>query len=133
MTDTAYRSPKGEGWVQFAVVMLAFAGTLTAIDGIVALARSKFYVGDAVYVFGDLRTWGWIMLGLAAIELVAASTAWSGSQLGRWLGVTAAGLNGIGQMLFIQAYPWWALSVFAVDVLVVYALAAHGGRDYSRA
>ena len=132
MTDTAYRSPKGEGWVQFAVVMLAFAGTLTAIDGIVALARSKFYVGDAVYVFGDLRTWGWIMLGLAAIELVAASTAWSGSQLGRWLGVTAAALNGIGQMLFVQAYPWWALAVFAVDVLVVYALAAHGGRDYSR-
>jgi hypothetical protein len=133
MTDTAYRTPRGEGWVQFAVLMLAFAGTMTVIDGIVALARSKFYVGDAVYVFGDLRTWGWIMLVLGAIELFAAATAWSGSQLGRWLGVAAAALNGIGQMLFMQAYPWWSVVVFAADVLVVYALVAYGGRDYSRA
>jgi hypothetical protein len=28
----------------------------------------------------------------------------------------------------IQAYPFWSLCVFAIDVLVIYALAAYGGR-----
>ncbi|HSP74391.1 MAG TPA: hypothetical protein VLN26_18625 [Gaiellaceae bacterium] len=115
----------------FAGLMLGFAGTFTVIDGIVALAKSKFYVADAVYVFGDVRTWGWIMLIVGTIELVAAFAVFSGSQLARWFGVAVAGLNGIAQLMFLPAYPWWAISVFAVDVLVIYALVAYGGRNYS--
>ena len=38
-----------------------------------------------------------------------------------------AGLQAIAQLLMIQAYPLWSLCVFAVDVLVIYGLAAHGG------
>lgn len=134
MTGVAYKPARGGvGWITFAGLMLAFAGTMTVIDGIVALARSKFFVGDAVYVFSDVRTWGWIMLVLGALELFAAFAIFGGSQAGRWIGVAMAALNGIGQLMFLPAYPWWAMAIFAVDVLIIYALVAYGGRDYSAA
>ena len=41
-------------------------------------------------------------------------------------------LNAIAQLLFMPSYPFWALSVFTLDVLVLYGLAAHGGRPAPR-
>ena len=34
----------------------------------------------------------------------------------------------ISQFMFIQAYPFWALMLFVCDLLVIYGLAAYGGR-----
>ena len=87
---------------------------------------------DAHYVFGDLRTWGWIVMILGLVLLVAARQVFTGSQWARWFGVVAAGLNAIGQLLFVQAYPFWSLALFACYVLVIYALAAHAGSQLRR-
>jgi hypothetical protein len=119
---------KGVGWLVFAASMLGLAGIFCVIDGIVALSRSRFYSANAVYVFSDLRTWGWITLGVGTLAIIAAMGVLSGSQFARWFGITAAGLSAISQFLFIQAYPWWSLVVFACDLLVIYALAVYGGR-----
>lgn len=133
MTGVAYKpeSERGLGWLTFGGVMLTLAGTFSLIDGVVALAKSKFYVADATFVFSDVRTWGWIMLVVGAIELMAAFALFSGSQWARWFGVSVAGLNAIAQLMFLPAYPWWAIAIFAVDMLVIYALVAYGGKDYS--
>jgi len=119
---------RGYGWLVFAASMLGIAGTFSVIDGIVALARSKFYAANAVYVFSDLRTWGWITLIVGAVAIVAALGVLARSQLARWFGMVAAGLNAVSQFLFIQGYPFWSLMVFSLDVLVIYALAVYGGR-----
>jgi hypothetical protein len=116
------------GWLGFAAIMLGFAGTWNLIDGILAISRSSVYVADARYVFGDLRTWGWIITVLGALEIAAALTVLSGSQIARWFGVTAAGVNAIGQLMFLPAYPFWSLAMFATDLLIIFALIAHGGR-----
>jgi hypothetical protein len=31
-------------------------------------------------------------------------------------------------MLVMQAYPWWSLAMFTLDLLVVYGLVVYGGR-----
>ena len=46
-----------------------------------------------------------------------------------WVGVTFAGLNAIAQLLAMPAYPFWSICLFALDVLVIYALVAHGARE----
>lgn len=120
---------RASGWLVFAASMLGIAGTFALVDGIVALARSKFYVADATFVFSDLRTWGWITLVLGALCVVAAFGVLSRSQFARWFGIVAAGLNGMGQFMFVQAYPIWAMMIFAADVLVIYGLAMYGGRS----
>ena len=119
--------PAGIGWVTFAAVMLGLAGTWSLIVGILAISSSSVFVPNAHYVFGDLNTWGWIVLSLGVIQGIAAIAVAAGSELARWFGIFAAGLNAIGQLLFVPAYPWWALATFSVDILVIYGLARYAG------
>jgi hypothetical protein len=78
-------------------------------------------------VFGDLRAWGWVTLILSVLQLVAAAGILAGNQLARWFAV--AGLNAIEMMFFIPAYPFWALTIIAVDVVALYGLCAYGSRE----
>jgi hypothetical protein len=39
------------------------------------------------------------------------------------------GLNAIGQMFSIPAYPFWALMIIAVDVVALWGLCAYGSRE----
>ena len=121
------KAPAGSGLLMFAVAMMAVAGTWAIIEGIAAIANSRIFVANSVFVFSNLNTWGWIVLGLGALLLVAAFTLFSGSQFARWFGIFAAGLNGIGQLFFIQAYPLWSMAMFAADVVIIYALATYAG------
>jgi hypothetical protein len=120
-------APQGSGWVIFAGVMLALAGIWNSLDGILAIASSRVYTANSVVVFGDLNTWGWIMLILGIIQLIAAGALFGGSEFARWFGIGAAGLNAIGQLLFVPVYPWWAIAMFTLDVLIIYALAVYAG------
>jgi hypothetical protein len=119
---------QGFGWLLFAATMLGLAGIFSVIDGIVALSKSRFYSPNATYVFSDLRTWGWITLIVGALLIVAAMGVMSGSGFAKWFGIAIAGLSAINQFVAIQAYPFWSFIVFAVDVLVIYALAKYGGK-----
>jgi len=121
--------PRGHGWVVFAALMLFMAGVFNVIDGLVALADSRFYAAGAVYVWSDLHTWGWIVLALGVVELLAGGAILRGRTWGRWFGISAAGLNAIGQMVFIPAYPWWSLLIIALDILVIYGLATYGAQE----
>jgi hypothetical protein len=127
--ESAYvaEEPKGMGWVTFAVVMLGLAGIWNFVDGILAVSGSHVYTDNADYVFSGLNTWGWIMMILGILMGLAALAILSGSEWARWFGIVIAGLNGIGNLMFVPVYPWWGLAVFAVDVLIIYGLAVYGG------
>jgi hypothetical protein len=123
----------GAGWVSFAAIMLALAGVWNVIDGMLAIGSSRVYGPSQTFVFSDLNTWGWIILALGVIQLLAAYSIIAGSEVGRWFGIGAAFVNGIGQLFFIPAYPWWSIAMFTVDLIVIYALAVYGGSRLRRA
>ena len=118
---------EGRGLLIFAMSMMAIAGTWAVIEGVAAISGSKVFTESAVFVFSDLRTWGWIVLLLGVLLLLAAFTVFTGSQLARWFGIVAASLNALGQLFFVQAYPLWSMAMFAADVIIVYALATYAG------
>jgi hypothetical protein len=120
-------SPAGMGWVTFAAVMLGLAGIWNSIAGILAISSSRVYTDTSVFVFSDLNTWGWIVLILGIIQLIAAGSLFAGSEFARWFGIGAAGLNAIGQLMFVPAYPWWAIAMFTLDILIIYGLAVYAG------
>jgi len=119
---------RGQGWVLFAGVLLLTLGTLNVIDGIAAISRSHFYVGNAHYVFGDLKTWGWVALCLGALQLLVGLGVFVKNQFARWTGVVVLALNSIAQLLMMPAYPFWSLSIFAIDIVAIYGLVAYGKR-----
>jgi hypothetical protein len=124
---------RGDGWLVFASCLFLLSGVLNVVWGIAAIGDSKFFANGQELVFSSLKTWGWIVLVLGVLELVAA---WSISQrgaYGRWFGIFAAFLNGIGALMSLSGQPLWSLAVFGVDVLIIYGLAVHGGRSvYAR-
>jgi hypothetical protein len=122
-----YDAAEGVGWVVFASVLLFIAGIWNFIDGILAISSSHVYTANAHYVFSDLKTWGWIVMLLGISQLAAGSAVVSGSELARWFAIAVAGVNAIGQLAFLPAYPFWALSMFTVDLLIIYGLAVYGG------
>jgi hypothetical protein len=121
--------PEGSGWVGFAGAMLAILGTMNVIYGIAAIDEANVYVGDAQYVvFSDLNTWGWFLVGVGAVQFLAAFSIWNRTSWGRWVGIGSASVNAILQLLFLPAFPFLALSLFTLDILVIYGLVAYGGR-----
>ena len=75
---------QGYGLVLFAAVMLVIVGCFNLIYGIAAVANSHVFVANAHYVFGNLRTWGWITLIIGVLQLLAAAGVVMGNQLARW-------------------------------------------------
>jgi hypothetical protein len=124
-----YAAREGYGLIIFASVLLLVLSFFNLIDGIAAVANSHVFVAHAHYVFGDLRTWGWITLIIGVLQLLAAGGILAGNQLARWVAVALVGLNAIGQMLFFPAYPFWSLTIITVDVVVLWGLCVYGSRE----
>ena len=123
------RSSRGASWLTFSAIVLMIGGLFALIDGLVAVNQSRFFTQNAVYVFSDLNTWGWIIFGLGVAGIASGVAVLSGRQWARWTGIFVAGLSALGQLLFAQAYPLWSLMIMAIDFLVIYGLVVYGGRE----
>jgi hypothetical protein len=108
--------------------MLMIAGVLNIVYGIAAIVDAQFYAGHTEFVISSLKTWGWITLFLGIIEVLAAFSIWRGGAFGAVFGIFAASISAIGALLAIPAYPFLSLAIFAIDVLVIYGLAAYGAQ-----
>ena len=118
----------GYGLVLFASILLVVIACFNLIYGIAAIANSHVFTTHAHYVFGNLKTWGWITLIMGLLQLLAALGVLAGNQLARWFAVVVLGLNAIDQMFFVSAYPFWSLTIIAMDVVALYGLCAYGSR-----
>jgi uncharacterized membrane protein len=119
----------GQGWVVFAGTMVALAGSMNLIHGIAAVSNSKIFSRHTELVISSLHTWGWVVLVFGALQILAAFGIWVGNVWARWFGVAVAGLNALIQLSWANEFPIWSLTIFALDVIVIYGLVVHGGRQ----
>ena len=126
----ARRHEEGQGYglVLFASILLVVIACFNLIYGIAAIANSHVFTTHAHYVFGNLKTWGWITLIIGILQLLAALGVLAGNQVARWFAVVVLGLNAIDQMFFVSAYPFWSLTIIAMDVVALYGLCAYNSR-----
>ncbi len=123
------REPSGWviGGVTFAAVMMMMAGTFQALAGIVAIFENEFYAATKNYVFQfDATTWGWIHLLIGLAVGLAGFGVLRGNLAARIVGIALAALSAVANFLFIPYYPFWSLAIIALDIFVIWALAAHG-------
>ena len=124
---------RGAGWLMFAGIMVFLVAVLNMIYGIAAIDGSKFFIEDERFILSDLNTWGWVVLIIGVLQLVAAFSIWAGGEYGRWIGVITAGVSAIGALLALPGYPFWSLAVFALDILIISGLTTYGGRQTTTA
>ena len=121
---------RGGGWVVFAAIVLAVAGIMRIFDAIWAFRYHGVLPENLEgAIFGhSLKTYGWVYLVVAAVLIVCAFLVLSGSQVGRWVGIIAGAIGCISAIWWMPYYPIWSLTYIAIGALVIYALAAYGGK-----
>jgi hypothetical protein len=121
---------RGDGWVLFAGVMILMLGFMNTVWGIAAIDGSSFFTDEGRYViFDDLNAWGWFLLIVGVMQLVAAFSIWNRHAYGRIIGVATATVNAMILLFTVNAFPIAAFMLFLADLLVIYGLIVYGGRQ----
>jgi hypothetical protein len=128
---SAGRAQEASGWavgfILFAGIMMVMSGFFQAFSGLVALFQNEFYVATRHYLFQfDATSWGWIQLLVGLVVALAGFAVMAGRTWGRVVGITLAVLSALANFAFIPYYPFWAMTVIALDIFVIWALTAHG-------
>ena len=135
MAETSYEQSTGygnqrtgwTGWIAFAGVIMIIGGGLNLFYGIVAAVNDEWVVfTNRADVYLDISQWGWVHIILGAIVLLAGIGVFSGNILARTVAVVVAAISLIANFFFIPVYPLWAITVIVLDILVIWALTAHG-------
>jgi hypothetical protein len=112
------------GGVVFAAVLLIFGGAMAIIEGIAGIAKDNLYVQTANYTLRFSTTaWGWIHLIIGIVVVLAGFYLFTGATWARWIGILVAAVSLFFQFFFIPYYPFWALTLIAIDIVVIWALA----------
>jgi hypothetical protein len=118
------------GWIVFAAVFMVTIGAINAIQGLAALFRDEDYwvslVNGTAMTF-NVTGWGWIHLIFGILLVIVGILLIQGSTFARVVGIALVALNMLAQFAWAPVYPFWALIVIALDIVVIYALVVHGG------
>jgi hypothetical protein len=116
------------GFILFAAIMMIMVGVFQALQGLIAIFENEFYVATRNYLFQfDATTWGWIHLVIGLLVAFAGYGLLSGKTWARLLAITLAALSATANFLFVPYYPFWSLLLVTLNILVIWAITAHGG------
>jgi hypothetical protein len=114
--------PEPSGGMLFASVMIFMSGAFNAFDGLIGFFRSTYYIGKPIG--GDYWIWALLWLAFGIVEIAAGAAILAGRSWGKWFGIIIVSLNALLNLLAIGTYPWWSLTIIAIDMLVIYGLTA---------
>ncbi|MEE1812757.1 hypothetical protein PUR32_43245 [Streptomyces sp. BE133] len=104
---------------------MIFGGAMAIFEGIAAIAKDNVFVATRNYVFQfSLTGWGWIHLILGIVIVLAGCALLTGAAWARVVGIVLAGLSALANFLWLPFYPFWAIVLIAINVLILWALCA---------
>jgi hypothetical protein len=116
------------GWSWFTAIVILIGGAIEILGGILAIllpANQNLTTESGTTIF-YVSLWGWWHL-LIGIVLVAAGIALaSGRTWARVFAVVVVSINAVSQLVSLPAQPWRSIVMFALDVVIVYAITVHG-------
>ena len=119
------------GWAIFAAFMMILIGIFDIIEGLVAIFDDDWIAvqgrDDTTYLIKDANAFGWVVIIIGVILILAGLAVMRGATWGRLLGVVMAGLAAIAHLSTLDTHPFWSLTVIVLSVLVIYGLVVHGG------
>ena len=135
MTDTSpedalLEAEQSSGWLQFASIVLIVAGIMRILDAIWAWRYNGVLPDEfqKAVLGNDLDTYGWLWLIVGIVLILAGLAVTRRSQWARWIGILAGAILTITAIAWMPFYPVLSLIYIFVGIIVIYGLAAHGGR-----
>jgi hypothetical protein len=126
MTSTQAVSPWAHGVAVFAGVIMIVGGAFQALQGLAGILRDQWLVVLPNYIYAfDLTVWGVIHLLVGLALVVIGASLLRGQTWARVAGLIVAVVSAIMNFVWLPYSPWWALMVIAIDLLIIWALAAY--------
>jgi hypothetical protein len=120
------------GWKSFCGILLMVVGFFNIIDGLVAITRSnqvEAQLTQELPLTDNVKTWGWIVLILGILLILAGFGLLAGSTWARVVGILFASVNAIVQLAWLPHNNFWSFTMILVDIIVIYGIAVHCGKD----
>lgn len=112
------------GVTTFAGILLATVALFQIFEGLAAILEDEVFVATRDYVFKfDLTTWGWIHFGFGLVAFATGIGLFLGKTWARALGLFIALCGTLLNFMFLPYYPWWAITVITLNVVVMWAIA----------
>src|SRR3954447_10362219 len=117
----------GANWITAACALMFGAAGVNISWGILALASDAYWGGDPLH-YGGVRTFGWLFLTLALVDLTVAMLVILGSYVGAALGILLALGSAALHIATLRGHPVASGALLAVDLFIVLVLAVYGFR-----
>jgi len=119
-------SDRGMGGAMFAAILMIIGGAMGILQGIAYIAKGTYYVQPANYwINTGAATWGWWLLLVGVVVLVAGFGVMSAAAWARWLGIILVSLQALTNFLFIPVAPFWAITLILIDLWIIHSLFVH--------
>ncbi len=113
------------GFTMLAGVLLVLAGLWAFLTGLAAILTSSFFAATPNYYYNiNITGWGWIHLALGVVLFATGCCLFARQAWARVAGIFVAVLSAVMNFLFIPRYPFWSVTMIALDLVIIWALAA---------
>ena len=116
------------GWAAFGAIMMMAVGVFHILSGIFGLVNDQWiilgYSGFSLVDVTGLAVW---YIAIGVVLLLGGIAVVQGSRLGRIVGVVAASLAIVSQLLVLQVHPVWSVLLIALYVMALIAFVAVKG------
>ncbi len=114
---------QGVGWIHFAGIFFLVAAVFNAIAAVSVLTRDELF-DDSKLVVSDLKTWGWVFLVVAVVQLVAGVVVLRRLRAGRVPAIIIAVIGMVAWFVAWSILPFWGLVMMILYGVIIYALTA---------
>ncbi len=121
---------KWVGWAATGGILMVIVGGFKAISGFIGLFNDEWLVrGFNAYYFIDISALAWWYLLVGLFLVFAGLAVLNGKAWGRWVGVFAAGVAIISELLWLPVYPLWSILLITMYMFILIGLIAVGSED----
>jgi hypothetical protein len=111
------------GALILAAALTIVVGAFQIIAGLAVVGDKDFLEEPANYWYRfNSEFWGWVHLILGIVVVVAGIALFARRAWAAYTVLALAGLSAMWNFLILIWYPWWAILVIAIDILVIWAV-----------
>ncbi|MEU8225694.1 hypothetical protein [Kribbella sp. NPDC048915] len=111
------------GMVLFAGAMLMVTGLVNIFQGFVALFDDdKLVLTPEHLLVVNTTGWGWVLMGSGLLLMAVGGGLFTTSTWARIVAIIVVALHALSQFAWFDAYPIWAIMMFALDIAILWAL-----------
>lgn len=122
--ETVIEQAVAKGTALGGAVLLVTVGVLEVLQGLSAAVRDEVLAVGAGYTYELTSTeWGWIHIVLGVVVTAVGAALFTGAGWARYSAMALCAISILVNFLWLPHYPMWAISIVALNTVVIWAVA----------